>query len=254
MVASISSSTGNVSASETTTRFIVPSDTVSSSIAISHVSPVKGERIMSSSKSATSTLCSSTTSQSSSNRTITDKRHSVSTCLTNSRVNDNMSSLTKSKSIANATTKTQRTRLHRSPINHTTISGTGNIVENMRKILEGRLNITLPSGRSELSATLADGVKLCNFANRIRLRAVHSLFTPVSEELPLSPPKCRRNVDSFLAACRRIGVPEKRPDYKSPSYGRRKATLAGLEAFHTAVVEGLLAQYEQLLVTLPADS
>ncbi|EFO12465.1 hypothetical protein LOAG_16068, partial [Loa loa] len=46
----------------------------------------------------------------------------------------------------------------------------------------------------------------------------------------------------------------KRPDYKSPSYGRRKATLAGLEAFHTAVVEGLLAQYEQLLVTLPADS
>ncbi|VDN88872.1 unnamed protein product [Brugia pahangi] len=51
------------------------------------------------------------------------------------------------------------------------------------KVLESRLNTTLPSGRSQLSASLADGVKLCNFANRIRLRAVHSLFTPVSDDV-----------------------------------------------------------------------
>uniref|UniRef100_A0A1I8EGI1 Calponin-homology (CH) domain-containing protein n=1 Tax=Wuchereria bancrofti TaxID=6293 RepID=A0A1I8EGI1_WUCBA len=204
-VASILSSTGNVSASETTTCFITPSDVVTSSIA---TSSVKVEHSLSSNKSIASTSRSSTTSQQLSNRSITDKRHSVPTRPANSRSND------KSKLVTNNSTKTPRTILHRSPISHaTTISGTssnmitGNIVENMRKVLENRLNTTLPSGRSQLSASLADGVKLCNFANRIRLRAVHSLFTPVSEELPLSPPKCRRNVDSFLAACRRIGVP-----------------------------------------------
>ncbi|VDN88577.1 unnamed protein product, partial [Brugia pahangi] len=119
-----------------------------------------------------------------SNRTITDKRHSVSTRPANSRSND------KSKLATNNSTRTPRTRLHRSPISHaTTISGTSsnvitsNVVENMRKVLESRLNTTLPSGRSQLSASLADGVKLCNFANRIRLRAVHSLFTPVSDDV-----------------------------------------------------------------------
>lgn len=34
-----------------------------------------------------------------------------------------------------------------------------------------------------MSATLADGVKLCKFANQIRLRAVNSLFTPISDEV-----------------------------------------------------------------------
>ncbi|CAG9537781.1 unnamed protein product [Cercopithifilaria johnstoni] len=211
-IASISSSTGNSSASETTIRSIAQSDTVSSSIATSHVSSTKGERILPSSKSTSSISRSSGTTQPLTNRTITDKRHSVSTRSTNLHA---IESLTKSKLATNTGTRAPRTVLHRSPINHTTISGIGsnvttnsNIVENMRKVLENRLNITLPSGRSQLSASLADGVKLCNFANRIRLRAVNSLFTPVSEELPLSPPKCRRNVDSFLAACRRIGVPE----------------------------------------------
>ncbi|VBB34880.1 unnamed protein product, partial [Acanthocheilonema viteae] len=207
-VASISSSARNVNASETTIRLIAPSDTVSSSIATSHLSSAKGERMVSSSKSTSS----SPSTHSLSNRNITDKRHSSSTRMTNSRTNE---SLTKSELITNTGTKVSRTRLHRSPINHSTTNANGsnvttnsNIVENMRKVLESRLNITLPSGRSQLSASLADGVKLCNFANRIRLRAVNSLFTPVSEELPLSSPKCRRNVNSFLAACRRIGVPE----------------------------------------------
>ncbi|VDK89041.1 unnamed protein product, partial [Onchocerca ochengi] len=212
MVASISSSAGNVNASEI---IIHPSDNVSSSIAISHGSSPKNERILSSSKSATLTSRSSTSVQPLSNRTIIEKRNSMPTHTTNSRTNDSISSLTKSKSVINTTTRTSRTTLHRSSTNPTTVSGTssnvtsGGIIENMRKILENRLNITLPSGRLQLAASLADGVTLCNFANRIRLRAINSLFTPVSKELPLSPPKCRRNVDSFLAACRRIGVPEK---------------------------------------------
>ncbi|OZC04905.1 hypothetical protein X798_08125, partial [Onchocerca flexuosa] len=209
-VASISSSAGNVNASET---IICPSGTVSSSI-ISHISPVKNETILSSSKSATLISRSSTSIQPLSNRTIIEKRNSMPPHTTNSRINDSTSSIKKSKSIINTTTRTSRATLHRSSINPTTVSGTssiltsGGIVENMRKILENRLKISLPSGRLQLAASLADGVTLCNFANRIRLRAINSLFMPVSKELPLSPPKCRRNVDSFLAACRRIGVPE----------------------------------------------
>ncbi|VDO46308.1 unnamed protein product [Onchocerca flexuosa] len=163
---------------------------------ISHISPVKNETILSSSKSATLISRSSTSIQPLSNRTIIEKRNSMPPHTTNSRINDSTSSIKKSKSIINATTRTSRATLHRSSINPTTI-------------LENRLKISLPSGRLQLAASLADGVTLCNFANRIRLRAINSLFMPVSKELPLSPPKCRRNVDSFLAACRRIGVPEK---------------------------------------------
>ncbi|KAM3728033.1 Leucine-rich repeat and calponin [Dirofilaria immitis] len=209
-IASISSLSGNISASEITTSFIAPSDTASSSITVSHVA--KNEHILSSSKSTTLTSCSS--NQPLSNRIAIDKRNSSSSRLTNLRTTDCVSSLKKSKLITNTTTRPTHTTLHRSPINNRTISGTsssstsGSVVENMRKVLESRLNITLPSGRLQLAASLADGVTLCNFANRIRLRAVNSLFTPVSKQLPLSPPKCRRNVDSFLTACRRIGVPE----------------------------------------------
>ncbi|VDM92073.1 unnamed protein product [Litomosoides sigmodontis] len=213
-IATISPLTGDVSASETTIRFTAPLDTVSSYIPTSYVSSKKSERILSLNKSTSSTSRSSATTQPSSfNRTITDKHHAAPTRLTNLRTNE---SVTKPKLATNAAgAKAPRSRLYRSPIIHTPTSGTGsnvtinnNAVENMRKVLENRLNITLPSARAQLSALLADGVKLCNFANRIRLRSVNSLFTPVSEELPLSPPKCRRNVDSFLAACRRIGVPE----------------------------------------------
>ncbi|MCP9263357.1 Leucine-rich repeat and calponin-likey domain-containing protein 3 [Dirofilaria immitis] len=184
---------------------------LSGNISVSHVA--KNEHILSSSKSTTLTSCSS--NQPLSNRIAIDKRNSSSSRLTNLRTTDCVSSLkVKSKLITNTTTRPTHTTLHRSPMNNRTISGTsssstsGSVVENMRKVLESRLNITLPSGRLQLAASLADGVTLCNFANRIRLRAVNSLFTPVSKQLPLSPPKCRRNVDSFLTACRRIGVPE----------------------------------------------
>ncbi|VDM23401.1 unnamed protein product [Toxocara canis] len=91
-----------------------------------------------------------------------------------------------------------------STVTHTT---TG-VIENMRKALEQRLNITLPHERDQLATSLADGIHLCNFANSVRIRAVPTVLTPPSLNTPLSFPKCRRNVENFLSACRRIGVPE----------------------------------------------
>uniref|UniRef100_A0A915PRK0 Calponin-homology (CH) domain-containing protein n=1 Tax=Setaria digitata TaxID=48799 RepID=A0A915PRK0_9BILA len=210
--ASLSSSTGNVSASGGITRLIAPSDSVSSSITIPNTSiSIKSKHMLSLAKSSGILTSRSPVS----NRTSTEKRNPVSSRVStvNSRTTTGNSSLSTKSSLAN-NTKISHTRIHRSPVNHGTVNSTSThvtnagTVENMRKILEGRLNITLPSERAQLAASLADGVKLCNFANCIRLRAVNSLFTPASKDMALSPPKCRRNVDSFLAACRRIGVPE----------------------------------------------
>uniref|UniRef100_A0A0R3RML7 Uncharacterized protein n=1 Tax=Elaeophora elaphi TaxID=1147741 RepID=A0A0R3RML7_9BILA len=92
-IASISSSAGNISASETAVHSIASSDAVSSSIITSsHTLSTKNERTISSSKSTTSTSRSSTTAQPLSNRTATDKRHSVSTRLTNSRTIESLAS------------------------------------------------------------------------------------------------------------------------------------------------------------------
>ncbi|MFH4976638.1 hypothetical protein AB6A40_003347 [Gnathostoma spinigerum] len=82
------------------------------------------------------------------------------------------------------------------------------LIENMKKILEDQLELELPSKSEELASSLADGVYLCNFANRIRVRAVSSIFSPVSPDNPLSLTKCRRNVDNFFTACRRLGLTE----------------------------------------------
>uniref|UniRef100_A0A915A6Z3 Calponin-homology (CH) domain-containing protein n=2 Tax=Parascaris univalens TaxID=6257 RepID=A0A915A6Z3_PARUN len=82
------------------------------------------------------------------------------------------------------------------------------IIDNMRKALEQRLNLTLPHERDQLAASLADGIHLCNFVNSIRARAVPTVLIAPSPNAQLSTPKCRRNVENFLSACRRMGVPE----------------------------------------------
>uniref|UniRef100_A0AC34GXB5 Calponin-homology (CH) domain-containing protein n=1 Tax=Panagrolaimus sp. ES5 TaxID=591445 RepID=A0AC34GXB5_9BILA len=86
-------------------------------------------------------------------------------------------------------------------------STTGSLVESMRKVIEGKLAGTkLPTDRDRLSQELSSGVYLCNFANKIRIRAVPTVFTP--SEANLSPLKAKRNADGFVAACKRLGVPE----------------------------------------------
>jgi len=77
----------------------------------------------------------------------------------------------------------------------------------------------------DLAGSLRDGVVLCHIANHVRPRAVPSIHVPSPAVVnallkngfyvlieffqpKLNPAKCRRNVENFLLACRRIGVRE----------------------------------------------
>uniref|UniRef100_A0A8D0HA18 Leucine rich repeats and calponin homology domain containing 3 n=1 Tax=Sphenodon punctatus TaxID=8508 RepID=A0A8D0HA18_SPHPU len=73
--------------------------------------------------------------------------------------------------------------------------------------IESRLKVSLPS---DLGAALTDGVVLCNLANHVRPRSVPSIHVPSPAVPKLTMAKCRRNVENFLEACRKIGVPQER--------------------------------------------
>uniref|UniRef100_A0A8C1GFX3 Leucine-rich repeats and calponin homology (CH) domain containing 3 n=1 Tax=Cyprinus carpio TaxID=7962 RepID=A0A8C1GFX3_CYPCA len=71
--------------------------------------------------------------------------------------------------------------------------------------IECRLKVSLPS---DLGAALTDGVVLCHLANHVRPRSIPSIHVPSPAVPKLTMAKCRRNVENFLEACRRIGVPQ----------------------------------------------
>uniref|UniRef100_M3XKE8 Leucine rich repeats and calponin homology domain containing 3 n=1 Tax=Latimeria chalumnae TaxID=7897 RepID=M3XKE8_LATCH len=77
------------------------------------------------------------------------------------------------------------------------------LMEQLRKNIETRLKVSLPS---DLGAALTDGVVLCHLANHVRPRSVPSIHVPSPAVPKLTMAKCRRNVENFLEACRRIGV------------------------------------------------
>ncbi|XP_021502725.2 leucine-rich repeat and calponin homology domain-containing protein 1 isoform X4 [Meriones unguiculatus] len=79
------------------------------------------------------------------------------------------------------------------------------LVEQLRESIEMRLKVTL---HDDLGAALMDGVVLCHLANHIRPRSVASIHVPSPAVPKLSMAKCRRNVENFLEACRKLGVPE----------------------------------------------
>lgn len=79
------------------------------------------------------------------------------------------------------------------------------LVEQLRKNIEARLKVSLPT---DLGAALTDGVVLCHLANHVRPRSVPSIHVPSPAVPKLTMAKCRRNVENFLEACRRIGVPQ----------------------------------------------
>ncbi|CAK6984322.1 DISP complex protein LRCH3 [Scomber scombrus] len=79
------------------------------------------------------------------------------------------------------------------------------LVEQLRKNIEARLKVSLPN---DLGAALTDGVVLCHLANHVRPRSVPSIHVPSPAVPKLTMAKCRRNVENFLEACRRIGVPQ----------------------------------------------
>ncbi|KAM4561861.1 leucine-rich repeat and calponin homology domain-containing protein 1 isoform 4-T4 [Fundulus diaphanus] len=79
------------------------------------------------------------------------------------------------------------------------------LMDQLRDIIESRLKVMLPE---DLGSSLMDGVVLCHLANHIRPRSVASIHVPSPAVPKLSMAKCRRNVENFLDACRKIGVPQ----------------------------------------------
>ncbi|XP_034521073.1 leucine-rich repeat and calponin homology domain-containing protein 1 isoform X2 [Ailuropoda melanoleuca] len=79
------------------------------------------------------------------------------------------------------------------------------LVEQLRESIEVRLKVSL---HEDLGAALMDGVVLCHLVNHIRPRSVASIHVPSPAVPKLSMAKCRRNVENFLEACRKLGVPE----------------------------------------------
>ncbi|MBN3322801.1 LRCH1 protein, partial [Atractosteus spatula] len=77
----------------------------------------------------------------------------------------------------------------------------------LREAIESRLKVVLPE---DLGASLMDGVVLCHLVNHIRPRSVASIHVPSPAVPKLSMAKCRRNVENFLDACRKMGVPEEK--------------------------------------------
>ncbi|XP_051486692.1 leucine-rich repeat and calponin homology domain-containing protein 2 isoform X4 [Apus apus] len=80
-------------------------------------------------------------------------------------------------------------------------------IRQLRNNLESRLKVILPD---DIGAALMDGVVLCHLANHIRPRSVASIHVPSPAVPKLSMAKCRRNVENFLDACKKLGVPQER--------------------------------------------
>ncbi|XP_048476103.1 DISP complex protein LRCH3 isoform X3 [Rhincodon typus] len=83
--------------------------------------------------------------------------------------------------------------------------GEPELVAQLRKSIESRLKQTLPS---DLGEALNNGVTLCQLVNQIRPRSISIIHIPSPAVPKLSLAKRRRNVESFLEACRKVGVPQ----------------------------------------------
>ncbi|XP_030760737.1 leucine-rich repeat and calponin homology domain-containing protein 1-like [Sitophilus oryzae] len=79
------------------------------------------------------------------------------------------------------------------------------LINQLRNIIETRLKMALPE---DLASALTDGVVLCHLANHIKPRSVASIHVPSPAVPKLTMARCRRNVDNFIEACRKIGVDE----------------------------------------------
>ncbi|KAL8567180.1 hypothetical protein ACOMHN_046590 [Nucella lapillus] len=106
-------------------------------------------------------------------------------------------------------------------------------LEMLRQTIESRLKVTLPDNLPE---ALRDGVVLCHLANQIRPRSVASIHVPSPAVPKLTSAKCRRNVENFLDACRKIGVDQRdlcsvSDVVQSLRMGRVGTTVVRLSAF-----------------------
>ncbi|KAG8523759.1 Leucine-rich repeat and calponin homology domain-containing protein 4 [Galemys pyrenaicus] len=98
------------------------------------------------------------------------------------------------------------------PRRHPQLLDEKELTAQLRQALESRLQQPLPE---DLAEALANGVILCQLANQLRPRSVPFIHVPSPAVPKLSALKSRKNVESFLEACRKMGVPE--ADLCSPS-------------------------------------
>ncbi|XP_032439111.1 leucine-rich repeat and calponin homology domain-containing protein 4 isoform X2 [Xiphophorus hellerii] len=75
----------------------------------------------------------------------------------------------------------------------------------LRKTLESRLKTSLPE---DLGEALSNGTVLCQLVNQIRPRSVSIIHIPSPAVPKLSSAKSRLNIENFITACRKLGVPE----------------------------------------------
>ncbi|XP_040202915.1 leucine-rich repeat and calponin homology domain-containing protein 4 isoform X2 [Rana temporaria] len=92
----------------------------------------------------------------------------------------------------------------------------------LRKDIESHLNVTL---QDPLCESLANGVILCQLLNHLRPRSIPFFHVPSPAVPKLNPVKCRKNVDSFLEACQRLGVPERDLCLASDILGERSLDI-----------------------------
>ncbi|CAH7261711.1 Lrch4 [Phodopus roborovskii] len=104
------------------------------------------------------------------------------------------------------------------------------LMSQLRQVLESRLQQPLPE---DLTEALANGVILCQLANQLRPRSIPFIHVPSPAVPKLSALKSRKNVESFLEACRKMGVPE--ADMCSPS-DLLRGTTQGLRTILEAVI------------------
>ncbi|KAF6031228.1 LRCH3 [Bugula neritina] len=83
--------------------------------------------------------------------------------------------------------------------------GEASHISDIKEIIESRLKVTLPK---DVMGELKDGVILCHLANHIKPRTVSQIHVKSSAVPKLTMAKCKRNVENFLEACRRLGVPQ----------------------------------------------
>uniref|UniRef100_A0A096LWZ3 Leucine-rich repeats and calponin homology (CH) domain containing 4 n=1 Tax=Poecilia formosa TaxID=48698 RepID=A0A096LWZ3_POEFO len=96
----------------------------------------------------------------------------------------------------------------------------------LRKTLESRLKTSLPE---DLSEALSNGTVLCQLVNQIRPRSVSIIHIPSPAVPKLSSAKSRLNVENFITACRKLGVPEDVLLCKLPSVLRCVTALLAVE-------------------------
>ncbi|KAM9312411.1 leucine-rich repeat and calponin homology domain-containing protein 4 [Gastrophryne carolinensis] len=99
-----------------------------------------------------------------------------------------------------------RSRTSRAPADEKTV------LAQLRADIECHLKV---APEDPLCESLSNGVILCQLLNHLRPRSIPFIHVPSPAVPKLNPVKCRKNVDSFLEACRRLGVPER--DLCSPS-------------------------------------